>query len=61
MSDKREQFLRTYAEIPEDLRGDIIVVIDGKTYTWNTACIEIKNNTLLGSKILKALEGLGLL
>lgn len=60
MEDKREKFLRIYANIPEGLRNDIISVVDKKTYTWNVAYIEIKENTELGKKLLKALEGLGL-
>lgn len=60
MEDKREKFLRMYANIPEGLRGDIVAVVDEKTYTWNIAYIEIKDNTELGKKLLKALEGLGL-
>lgn len=31
--DKREKFLKIYPNIPEDLRGDILVVVDDKTYT----------------------------
>ncbi|MBI2673323.1 hypothetical protein HYX19_03625 [Candidatus Woesearchaeota archaeon] len=54
--DKKEKFLRIYANVPDKLREDIIVVIDDKTYTWNTAYFEIKNNTELGKKILKELE-----
>lgn len=50
-----------FANVPEDLRKDIIAVIDGKPYTWNTAFIEIKDNTELGAKILKALEITGTL
>jgi hypothetical protein len=61
MEDKRAKFLRTFANIPERLREDILVVIDKKPYTWNTAYIEINNNTLLGQKIIKSLEGMGLL
>ncbi|MBU0459719.1 MAG: hypothetical protein KJ597_02100 [Nanoarchaeota archaeon] len=53
---KREKFLKIYANVPDSLREDIIVVVDGKTYTWNTAYFEIKNNTDLGKKILKGLE-----
>ena len=56
MEDKKAKFLRIYANIPESLRGDIIVIVDEKTYTWNTAYFEIKNNTHLGKKILKSLE-----
>lgn len=54
--DKRAKFLKIYANIPDSLREDIIAIVDGKTYTWNTAYFEIKNDTPLGKKILKILE-----
>ena len=53
---KREKFLQIYANLPDNLRKDIIAVINEKTYTWNVAYFEIKNNTKLGRKILKELE-----
>lgn len=59
--DKRAKFLKIYANIPEGLREDIVVVIDKKPYTWNISFIEIEGNTLLGRKILKALENMGLI
>jgi len=61
MEDKREKFLKIYAEIPETLRADIIVVVDEKTYTWDTAYLEIKEKSDLGEKILKTLEAIGLI
>ena len=61
MVDKREQFLRIYANIPEDLRKDILVVVEGKTYSWSVAFLEVKDNTALGQKILKTLEEIGVL
>lgn len=56
--DNRSKFLKIYANVPEDLRGDILIVVDGKSYTWDTAYLEIKDNSELGKKILKALEGI---
>ena len=61
MENVRAKFLRVYADIPEDLRNDIICVIEEKTYTWNIAYIEVKDHTALGKKILKALETTGIL
>ena len=61
MENKKAEFLKKYAEIPDSLRSDIIAVVDEKTYTWNTAYLEIKDNTSLGQKILKALENIGIL
>jgi len=55
MEDKKAKFLGIYANVPDNLRGDIIAVVDDKTYTWNTAYFEIKNDTELGKKILKEL------
>lgn len=55
MEDKKAKFLGIYANVPDNLRGDIIAVVDDKTYTWNTAYFEIKNNTELGKNILKEL------
>ncbi len=61
MEDKKAKFLRVYANVPDNLREDIIVVIDEKTYTWNSAYFEIKNNTGLGQKLLKELIVTGLI
>jgi hypothetical protein len=59
--DKRAKFLKIYADIPEGLRKDIIVVINKAPYTWNTSFIEIQGSTSLGEKILKALKNMGLI
>ena len=61
MEDKREKFLKVYAEIPEGLRSDIMAVVDGKTYTWDTAYLEVKDDTELGKKILKTLVTVGII
>ena len=61
MEDKRSKFLNIFANIPENLRRDIIVAINKKPYTWNTAFIEIRDDTSLGKKILKTLEEIGII
>jgi len=61
MEDKRAKFLKIYANIPDNLREEIAVVVDDKPYTWNVAFIEIKNNSETGRKILKILEELELI
>jgi len=58
MVDKRAKFLKIFPNISEELRKDIIIVVDDKPYTWNTAYLAIKNDTELGKKILKALKEL---
>lgn len=57
-SNERSKFLKIYSNVPEDLREDIIIVVEGKSYSWNVAYLEIQDNTELGKKILKALKGI---
>ena len=61
MDEKRSKFLRIYSNIPEELRNDIIVIIEERTYTWDTAYLQIKDDTSLGKKILKTLEETGII
>lgn len=62
MEDKKTKFIRIFANIPEKIRGeDVIVVIKDKPYTWNTAMIEIKNDSGLGKRIIKKLEQTGII
>ncbi|HLC57472.1 MAG TPA: hypothetical protein VJH95_02790 [Candidatus Nanoarchaeia archaeon] len=57
----RLTFLKAYSNVPAKLREDSIAIIDEKPYTWNSAFIEIKNNTQLGEKIIKILNNMGVL
>lgn len=57
----RENFLRAYANLPEDERSQPIVIIEGRPYSWNRAFDEVKANTELGKKILKKMHELDLL
>jgi len=60
--DKRAKFIGIFANIPEKIREeDIVVVVDDKPFTWNSAVIEVKNGSAIGKKILKNLEDMGLL
>ena len=59
--DLRAKFLQAYANVPESLRKDIVVIIDKKPYTWDTAYLEIKNNTSTGKKMLINMEEMGIL
>ena len=53
---KKEKFLKVYANLPMNLRNDIILVVNNKgPITWNVAYIEIQNNTKLGEIIFKKL------
>ncbi len=62
MEDKRIKFMRIFANIPEKIRGeDIIVVVNKKPFTWNAAMIEVKNDSKLGKEIIKKLENMRIL
>ena len=61
MEMSKEKFLKAYANLPEPEREQVIAIINGKTYTWNVAFIEMSNDTPLGKKILKKLKDLGIL
>jgi len=53
----REEFLKIYANIPINLRQEIILKLDGKEpITWNVAYLEINQDTKLGKEILKKID-----
>ncbi|PJE62920.1 hypothetical protein COU88_02350 [Candidatus Roizmanbacteria bacterium CG10_big_fil_rev_8_21_14_0_10_39_6] len=52
-----ERFLKIYANLPVNLRNEIIVVLpDVGPMTWNIAYLEISNDTKLSKKILEKLS-----
>lgn len=53
-------FLKLYASVPDKLRGEVIAVVNDKTYSWNSAYIEVSGGTVLGERILKKLDEIGL-
>ncbi len=54
----KEKFLKIYANLPLNLRKEIILVLDKEPITWNVVYLEVSNNTEKGSQILKKLEAL---
>lgn len=54
----REDFLKIYANIPLNLRKEIVLVIDKEPITWNVAYVEVSNNTEKSKKVLKELKEL---
>lgn len=56
---RESRFYRVYANLPINLRDEIISVIPGKgPITWNVAYLEIENGTKLGEDILEKLDEL---
>lgn len=54
----RSQFLKIYADLPLGARSEIIAVVDDEPVTWNSARIEVENDTAVGKKILSQLISL---
>jgi len=58
----KEKFLKVYANLPINLREEIVLVVPGKgPITWNVAFLEIDNDTPLGKEILKKLSELAII
>ncbi len=56
-AEKREAFLRAYANLPLNTRREIIVVLKEEgPVTWEVAYLEIRNNTPRGNVILEKLS-----
>lgn len=52
----KDRFFKVYANLPINLRGEIILVLLGRgPVTWNVAYLEVNNDTKLGQEILKKL------
>jgi len=51
----RERFLKIYADIPLNMRKEIVMVLDKEPVTWNVVYIEVSNSTEKSKKILKIL------
>lgn len=56
--DKKESFYQVYANLPLELRQEVILVLDGEPISWQVAKIEVDNNTALGKQILEKLDSL---
>ncbi len=54
-------FIQIYSNLGDSIRKEIIVVIENKPYTWDSAYLEVKNGTELGRKIIDKMEKMGLL
>lgn len=58
---RKEKFFKVYANLPINLREEIILVINNEPITWKIAFLEISNDTKLGEGILNKLEALQLI
>jgi len=62
MEHLKEDFLKTYVNIPINLRDNTILVLDdGRPISWDVAYFEVKNDTELSQEILASLKELELI
>lgn len=61
MNDRKEKFLKIYANLPLGIRKEIILTLDDKPITWDVAFIEINSNTEISKIILEKLEKLSII
>ena len=59
--DRKAKFLKIYANLPQASREEIIAVVGGEPYTWQSAKLEIEHNTPIGKEILELLINLKIL
>lgn len=59
--DVKSLFLKTYANLPRGSREEIIAVVLGEPYTWQSAKIEVEQDTDVGKEILEILVNLKIL
>jgi len=58
----RESFLKTYANIPINLREDIVLMLDKLgPVSWNAAYLEIERKSEISEIILEELKSLDLI
>ena len=69
-NNRRERFLRVYANLPLNTRREVILILEEKSergdiikqpITWEVAYLEVKNNTPRSEKILEKLDELKLI
>jgi len=54
----KDKFYKVFANLPLNLREEIVVVVNNEPVSWRVAKLEIDNDTSLGKKILEKLEAL---
>jgi len=54
----KNKFFKVYANLPLNIRQEIIIVINEEPISWQVAYLEISNDTKLGKIILEKLTAL---
>ena len=61
-ADKKQRFYRVFANLPINLREEVVLFVPGKgPITWQVAYLEVDNDTELGQTILEKLSDLNII
>lgn len=52
---KKERFYKVYNNLPLNIRGEVVIVVDNEPISWNVARLEIDNDTKISKTILDKL------
>lgn len=58
---QKDKFYKIYANVPLNLRDEVILVVNDEPVTWKVAKLEVDGETALSKKILQKLEALGVI
>lgn len=54
------KYTELFAGVPAPLRREVIAVVNGEPYSWESAYLEIKNATATGKALIEQLKTIGL-
>jgi len=57
----KSRFYKVYANVPLNLRSEIVLVLDKEPISWSVAYIEIETNSARVEQILTELEKLSII
>ena len=59
--DRKAQFFKVYANLPQVAREEVVAMVKNEPYTWQSAKLEIEQDTPIGDDILDFLVRLKIL
>ncbi|MGD8373536.1 MAG: hypothetical protein PVI21_01615 [Candidatus Woesebacteria bacterium] len=61
LDELKSRFYKVYANVPLNLRNEIVTVLDKEPVSWSAAYIEIETNSARAEQILTELEKLSII
>ena len=57
----KDRFLKVYSNLPEDMRKEVIIVMNEKPYSWDSVFVEVSADTELGKAMVNKLTKMELI